>query len=223
MLTDYYDGGHTDLDNDQIAINRHRWCLDNQNSEMAYFPNVHIQPMNNGTLATAAMYLVSRLSDCTFDSARDFYEKIAFGNYGKFSLETEYQRNKRTGTGAIGRRTNIDYPTREPNLLHASHPFLRADIEVLRPDYIIMPKSIYLHDRNFMDSIKGNAKIIGIHQMNARVINTHIAPNKRIDHNYKQYSVNELDVPIQKALPWINRISPEKYAYVFGYLDTLIK
>ncbi|MGN1248777.1 MAG: hypothetical protein ACI4XW_01775, partial [Candidatus Spyradocola sp.] len=180
-LSDYWKGNDKHwpgLDCDDLAQNRHRWCFDNESMQTdRKLPYVHLGPLEDGGLLAAVMYLSAKLRGCEPPAPRAFYETIAFGNYCKFSIETEFQHAKRDPQYAAASQTkasvrNIDYASKS-DYIEASKAYVRADIETLQPDYIIVPS---MNDGGFLDSIKGHAKIIRIHQINAAVVNN-IAPN----------------------------------------------
>lgn len=234
-LAGYYLGNTKDwpgdwLDDDDQAQNRHRRCFDDLGLQGAsFFPHVHIGPMNDGGLATAVMYLVSKTRD-NEAMPRELYEMIAFGNYGKYSIETPFQKavrlnpqlsteeKKKLKKDLNGR--NEDYATKQ-NYLEESHAYIRADIEVLKPDFIIMP---CMNDDNFIDSIKGSATIICINQINGTVVNN-MAPNSRNNYHskYNAYKPEQLSPALQMACDSIKGINRENFMYMFGYLDSVLQ
>lgn len=238
-LSGYWKGNDDDwpgdwLDDDAFAINRHRNCFDNEEMQQSRkqsgkLPYVHCGPMEDGGLLTAVMYLASKLRNGYVDEPYKFYESIAFGNYGKFSIETELQAAIRNNPALAEdkarlkkikkelNRCNKDYATMS-EYLKISSAYIQADIEILKPDYIIMPN---VKDNGFIASVKGNAKTIRIYQMISRVVNNYIAPSKR-NHYCSKYSkrdVNELPTAVKFAYESIRGINLENYRYVFDYLD----
>ena len=224
-----YDRKHYDhwegswLDDDAKAENRHRKCFDEFDLD-DFFPHVHIAPMNNGCLATAVYYIAYKLGLAGNICPRDFYETIAVANYGKYSIETAQQHAERLNIpGQDLAKSNIDYAS-DLSLLEASHPFVKADLEILQPDIIILPTSVYKADRKFIDAHKGNACIITIYQMNAGVINRTIAHDPR----FYQYKTEDLPVSVRG---WYDHLtkggmvnkSKRNYLSVFSYLDEIIK
>lgn len=211
------------LDDDEKAGNRHRLCFDNQEAQTKVIPYVHCGPMDTGLLLTAVMYLVWKLniSDISNISPREFCETICFGNYGKYSIETKEQERKRKGNDKKRLNKNIDYAG-NIDLMSASHSFIETDIKELKPDYIILPATMYNSAKKFIDSIKGTAKIIPIMQMLASNVNNHIAPNKKRINKYKCYTVEELHPTIQNVYREMTDVSLNNYLYVFGYLDTVL-
>lgn len=221
------------LDDDKIAENRHRWCFDNEEFQGSRkLPYVHLGPMEDGGLLTAVMYIAEKLCCEPIKSVASFYESIAFGNFGKYSIETELQKRLRLTENPTsdtikaltkelrGKASNKDYAKQSEYLLE-SFPYIRADIEILKPDYIIMPN---VSDNGFIDSIKGHAKIIRISQINGTVINN-IAPNKKNNYcsKYTKLSPSELSPVIHETYKSIKGINLENYLYLFGHLDDSIK
>lgn len=224
-----YDSKHLDhwsgswLDDDAQAENRHRKCFD-ESEPTEFFPNVHISPINNGCLATAVYYIAYKLGLAEDSSPREFYETIAIANYGKYSIETEQQYADRMNiTGQNLAKSNIDYAS-NLSLLEASHPFIKADLDILKPDIIILPTSVNKADHKFIAAHIGNVRIIPIYQMNAGVINRIIAPAMRSS----QYTVEQLPTTIRC---WYDHLkkggmtnkSKQNYLSVFNYLDGKIR
>lgn len=231
-LAGYYPGNDEEwtgdwLDDDVQATNRHRRCLEDTELQKmkqgdSIIPYVHLGPMESGGLLTAAMYIASKLYNIGQISPHDFCETISFGNYGKYSVETDYQRSIRTKHPYITPgKWNIDYADNREKLFYSAE-YVRADIETLRPDYIIIPKQIYEAEKIFIDGIKDNAIIVPIYQMLSRNINTWIAPSQRHKNQYKKYTRAELSKAVQNSYDYITGFDLNKYLYVFGYLDAVL-
>jgi hypothetical protein len=90
--------------------------------------HVHIEPINNGSLLMAAKHALRHIGqyDKPSQSSWDFLDLVAVANPGKFSIRSKH---------------NLDYANK-PRYWPDSMPFMRADIEVLKPSVIIVPKSI---------------------------------------------------------------------------------
>lgn len=131
-----------------------------------WFPWVHMTPVSDGTLLTAARYLIQLFEKPGFFlTPAEFIEQIAVCNYGKFSLN--------------GNR-NRDYAS-SPKPLAVSDDYVKVDLRILRPDIIIVPRSIHRHalhrilsDHDTITVPHAQPTIWGIYQTNRRVINTHI-------------------------------------------------
>lgn len=116
-------------------------------------------------------------------------------------------------------RSNIDYATMQ-EYLKASCDYVKADIETLSPDYIIMPN---IKDNGFIDSIKAKTKIIRIYQVMPMVINNMGENGRNNPGNiFKARDINTLPLEIQKAYHLISGINHSKYSFVFDYLDTAL-
>lgn len=227
-LVDYTSNQYTYLDNDDYAINRHRASFDEWKEEDGIFPSVHIAPVNNGCLAIATCYILEELGIKDKEeqiSPTDFLEKIAVANFGKFSIEG---------------KTNKDYAS-DSDPLSMSDPYIEEDIKILKPDIIIMPKSIYRTKKEFLDRIKGNARIIGIHQINSSVINRIIKRQYGEKQDGKTVPLSSYEIEKRKAVLsktisyWYEYLGTGKhnggirgktkdnFLYVFDHLDDAIK
>lgn len=217
------------IDNDEKAENRHRYCFDDENRQKErVIPYVHMGPMEEGGLLAAVMFLSEKIRGEFIGTPRDFLETIAFANYGKFSIETELQRTIRNNPGLSKseicelkktcKKKNIDTAGKQ-YYLEKSLPLVKKDIEILRPDYIISP---HISDGGFLESIKGTAKIIYIHQINGTVINR-LAPNKsnRGQSKYHRYNPNQLTKSVREVYDEMRGVSHENYLYFLGYLDEI--
>lgn len=194
------------LDNDEVAINRHRRWFDKSENLDRFFPNVHIAPISDGCMMVALKYICDKLNIITPNHPADLMESIAFGNFGKFSIETKER--------------NIDYASKYEYLQH-SEPYIKADIEALQPELIIMINTIYRTEKSFMDSLVNSRKLITISQINAGTI------NKSIHKKYAEKDFSTLSEPVQT---WYNQLGKNKiknktkrnFLSVFTYLDTRI-
>ncbi len=212
------------LDNDTLAINRHRKLFeDTKNDDYRFYPSVHIQPISDGALLLAALYIVSKIApEMVTDSLMpaDFIEMISLGNYGKFTIERKSK--KCDDTGKIISSANKDYASKR-ELLNASENYIKTDLDILKPTHIIMPTTIYnTVNRDFLSKyIKDDIKFIGIYQINARNINGCIKSKG----SARQES--ELTTLIRN---WYNNISSggfrgktfENLLYMFSYLDAAL-
>ena len=200
------------LDDDDYAINRHRSFFDASFSKPGtFYQNVHIQPITDGGLALVAFYIFCRLADAEDIKPAEFLEKISFSNYCKYTIG---------GIASKSGKSNIDYANKAEYLSH-SHSYVEKDIEILRPDYIIMPKTIYNTDRQFIDAVKGDAKIIPIYQINAKNINMRItdfpprSPGELLPPLYDWW--NHLADGVLKGKTQMNFLS------VFSYVDYVME
>lgn len=209
--------GH--LDNDDYAINRHRNKFNETAGKKDYFfPNVHIAPVEDGCLAIVALYVFMKFEKIDKIEPIDFFEMIAFGNYCKYSevLKVKAKREK-----------NKDHAS-SSSQLEASREYIEKDFEVLKPDFVIMPKTIYDRKRKFIDGIKGEAKIIPVYQINAGNINRIIKKKFPVAKDDRGTVVAKLDSIIQEWYDHLgsNGISgktKDNYISVFAHIDEVLE
>ena len=198
------------LDDDSYAINRHRSWFDSKNCD--FFPKVHIAPITDGSLVIVLRYICDQLGIDMPNDPREFLETISFANFGKFSIKPKE-----------GTKRNIDYPL-DKSKLDCSMPYIESDLKILRPDIIVMFKTIYTTERSLIDEWKGDAQIISLTQINARTVNTNLkrryAPKDEAElspvirdwydskHFYKNKFTNK---------------THKNFLSVFTYLDNILK
>jgi len=205
-----YDGY---LERDGFDItDRHRFRYNMADNEKVFFPTVHCAPVSNGGLLLAAAYICRKLNlDMDYETPKRFLECIAFGNFCKFSIHTD--------------SANEDYP-RDAGKLRASFDYIRADLEILRPKYIIIPKTIYEHAEaaELTERHAAGAKVIPIYQINESVVNRTINRPTRV-----KKPLGELPPELRE---WYERLDERKgseknwqgrnkdnYRAVFAYID----
>ena len=199
------------LDDDTFALYRHRYYFDQSVADPnTFFPWVHIAPINNGALVLCAFHILSRLTNLQDMDPADFLETIAFGNYGKFTLHP------------LEGSRNVDYAGC-PDLLQYSQPYVAADLEILKPDYIIMVGTTYHGagmQKDFVDSHCGKAKIIPMYQITPTTVNS---PN--LFRKHSPLPVTELHPTL---LRWYDHfhagaVSGAHFMSVFSYLDHVLQ
>ena len=232
VLSDYAIGnenGRPWLEDDEIALNRHRIFYDKESNNNKFFPDIHIQPMTDGALFTAVLYIAIKLGIVHENiNVREFYERIAVGNYCKYTKETERQYNYRNNGVAEGEKANIDYTKLSAKearkYLEESHPYLIEDIRILQPDLIILPEMLYNKNKEFLNEITKGIKKLPIYQMNRQPINMTIAKTL----NYERKEIGALPEIIKTCYLNLNANgftgkTKENYRAVFSYLDDKIK
>lgn len=147
---------------DERVWNRHREA--NLEGWDKFFPRLHIGPVENGSLLCAVQFICNSLD---LDSPNDpslFLENLVVGNVGKFSI---------SGIGNKDYAGNI-------NLLEPSLPYFQMDLEILRPDILMLPKTMYAHQaiKESISKAIPKATIIPIPQFNSTVVNIHLKRNK---------------------------------------------
>ena len=202
------------LNDDEFAINRHRLYFDSLSNKDKFFPEVHCQPFNDGALAIAAYYIYLGIVGGDKLTPREFYERIAFGNFGKFAYDSARINGKKKNDDYASDRSRLEY----------SLKYVRADIECLKPDYLIMVKTTYDVLKREMESLLPANRIIGIYQMNASSINCNIKAERC---GNRIVPVDELD---DRVKDWYEELHENKftgdnkrnYRAVFSYLDKIL-
>ena len=159
---------------DDRAGNRHRVTHDIAlaSASDGFWPTVHIGPVENGSLLCAAMFVRHALCvESPVEGPDHLLEQLLVANVGKYSRRSE------EGDPAKGIRTrNRDYAG-SIKYMRPSLPLLRADLEVARPEVILIPKTAYgLNDvRDVVSSACPEARVLPIPQFNATVVNIQLA------------------------------------------------
>ena len=202
-----YDGY---LDDDLFALHRHRYYFEQsiKASDM-FFPWVHIAPINNGALVLCAFHILSRLTNPNDMDPADFLETIAFGNYGKYTF------------CPTDRTRNIDCASQPDKLAH-SQPCVAADLEILRPDYVIMVGTTYHGagaQKAFVDGVCGGAKVIPIYQITPTTVNS---PN--LFRKHAPLTTDELHPTLARWYTHFHAgaVSGAHFMSVFSYLDHIL-
>lgn len=159
------------LDNDVLWY-RHRYFL-NYDDKDNFFPFVHNEPIDNGSLPTVLKYIVEHFK-CREQfglEPRDLLEQITTGHFGKFIVNNPIDR---------------DY-YRNSKKLSQSMDYISEDIKLLQPDIIIIPKTISdVFGDDLVDKFKKIMRAIGrkemsimkLYKINKQTIRCHI--NKKI-------------------------------------------
>jgi len=193
------------LDDNSFAINRHRFWFD-KSSDKLFFPNVHIGPINDGGLVNIMAYIATKtISNIELKSPKDFLEKVAFGNFGKFSIKVEDKQNK-------------DYAHDRKKLLE-SFEYIKSDLNILKPKILILPKTIYGHYeiRSFIKKEYPEIKIIPIYQIQQNNIS-----NKNRLQQYRHKDKNELGILNEWQENFAGKIKGkinENFYSFYTYLD----
>jgi hypothetical protein len=172
---------------DERAWNRHREA--NLEGWDKFFPRLHIGPIENGSLLCAAQFICNSL-DLHFPKDPSlFLENLVVGNVGKFSIAGNQNKDH---AGSI-------------NILKLSLPYFQIDLEILKPEILILPKTIYAHKmvKNLISEVLPEVIVIPAYQFNARVVNTHLKRNS--------------DLGAQLANKWKGTILDEWTNHLIGY------
>lgn len=198
---------------EEYRVHRCRQSFEASVAEGDFFPSVHIQPINDGGLLVVAYQILKRILGDAFEKnygnmqPAEFLEHICCSNYGKFTLHV--------GDG----KTNYDYAGKK-RILKLCHAYVKADIDVLKPDIIIMPKSMYEgagQKKSFFEKYFSaeEFKVIPVYQVNSTVVNCHIGSK------YIRKNINELT---ENEMLWhknLKRVSQTNFSSVYSYVDSL--
>lgn len=175
--------------------------------EYENFPNVHIQPIHDGGLLIAVNRIMKKLFGHDYaELPREFIERICCANYGKFTVYNE--DNEKINKDYAGNKKLVDY----------SLPYVKADIDILNPDIIIMPKSMYWNGQKDELAILAKGKtIICIPQINTTNVNCHLFNQEKSDAGiYDQISLTETEKSWKSKLHGFNQ---DKFLSVYDYMD----
>ena len=124
-------------------------------------------------------------------------------NVGKFSIRTKGKPNR-------------DYAGKM-KYLRDSLKLFEADLEFLRPDTLVIPRTICQHSRvrRIVESAAHQAVVIPVPQFNPQVLNIHLRPREaRAAGLRREIRGSTLEM-------WIDRLKGFKREYVYRYLAEL--
>ena len=196
------------LDKKEDAINRYRACFEDSSD---FFPCVHIGPVNDGGLLIVIAYILRLLKiKHEYNSPRELLENISFANFSKFTIVREKGEEN-------------DDVAKHPTKLDFSLNYIKRDLEILKPDIIVMPKTIYNKTPTLKETIKTilpNSLVIPIYQIIPRVV------NGKINTNYPQKDPADIGYLAE----WQTHLSKkfngktnQNFYAVYTYLEEIIK
>ena len=105
------------------AYNRYRLCYEEQGRNTDdFFPDVGIQPANDGGLFAAGLFISQKTGLPTRARPRTFLENVAVSNWGKFSIKS---------------KKNEDYIA-DVRKLTESLPYVISELAVLKPKVVVL-------------------------------------------------------------------------------------
>jgi len=143
------------------AWNRYRVRYEETGRDSSdFFPDVGIQPVTDGGLFCAGLFLTQRLGLPTRSSPRDFLETIAIMNWCKFSIRS---------------CKNRDYVT-DLEKLTRSRPYVVAELTCLHPAVVVLPKQVWRHRQlaAAMEASSPQSRFLPVPQFNATVVNCNL-------------------------------------------------
>jgi len=203
------------LDPDLKAINRRRdfyngSLRDYEENNKPFFPEVHIAPVEDGSLIIVSAYILKLLGvKLDYSNPYNYLENIAIDNFCKFSIDRKKSNKDYAG--------NFEY-------IKYSLNYIKADLKILKPDIVIMPKVIYGTGsiKQLFKEIVPDCKVIPIYQINSRNINH----PKRIKRYFKKpdENIDEQFILWQKYLSnGITGKTNKNFNSVYTYINAVIK
>ena len=146
---------------EENAWNRYRvqYEMSGRNSE-DFFPYVGIQPANGGGLFAAGLFTATKYGLQQEKNPRSFLETIAVTNWNKFSIRSP-DRNK---------------DIRGVKKLTASLAFVVAELMVLQPALVLIPKTVWRHSKlqTAVKTASPQSRFLPAQQFGAAVLNCHL-------------------------------------------------
>jgi predicted nucleic acid-binding protein len=126
----------------------------------SFFPDVGIQPVTDGGLFAAGLFVARKLRVATGDRPREFLETLAVTNWCKFSVKAE---------------NNADYVA-DTEKLAASLPYVVAELVVLKPKVTLLPKAVWQQSllQAAMRGASPCTHFVPVPQFNTTVVNCHL-------------------------------------------------
>ena len=177
---------------------RHRLEFNSWKSESQRgFPEMHCQPITDGGLLMAAAFVLTLAGKAVPEHSHVFLEKIAAGNFGKFS---------------IAAKNNIDYAGRVRKL-ESSLPYVFEDITILKPAILMLPLTTYRVMHSRLEQLLRNTRVIAAYQCQPQVLNVHLG--KKYDH---RASVIREKYSQTTWGSWIEDVAPRVKSGMWRYL-----
>jgi hypothetical protein len=172
---------------DENAWNRYRVQYENEGrNSKNFFPYVGIQPANDGGLFAAGLLTAIKYGLQQEENPRSFLESIAVTNWNKFSIKSPDK--------------NEDI--RNIKKLTASLAFVIAEMMVLQPKVVLIPRTIWRHLKlqTAIRAASPRSKFLPVPQFNRYVVNFHLDEYNNLATELKQ-RLKETPVSL-----WMNNI-----------------
>jgi len=174
------------------AWNRYRVVYEqNGRDSDDFFPDVGIQPVTDGGLFAAGLFVAEKYGLPQRAKPRSFIETIAVTNWCKFSIKSG---------------TNRDY-IRNVKKLIASVPFVVGELALLQPAVVLIPKPVWAHPilQAAMRGASPRTRFLPVPQFNATVVNAHLRKYDRAGRRLKKQLKNTPLAHWMENLRRINR------------------
>ena len=143
-----------------------------------FFPDVGIQPVTDGGLFAAGLFVAEKLGLPIRAHPRTFLETLAVANWCKFSIQSG---------------TNRDYISDVKKLTY-SLPYVIDELVVLQPAIVLIPKPVWRHPilRAAMIGASPYTRFMPVPQFNATVVNCHLQKYDRDSRKLKKVLENTI-------------------------------
>ncbi|MHA2064212.1 MAG: hypothetical protein ACXABY_07510 [Candidatus Thorarchaeota archaeon] len=179
------------------AWNRYRVVYEQDGRDSDdFFPDVGIQPVTDGGLFAAGLFVAEKVGLQKRARPRSFLETIAVSNWCKFSIEPASQ----------------DYVA-DVKKLTASLPFVVGELALLQPAVVIIPKTVWRHPilRAGMRGAAPRTQFLPVPQFNSTVVNTHLGKYDRAGRRLQKLSAETLLARWMENLRRINKNSAWRF------------
>lgn len=171
--------------------NRYRICYEEAGRDSGtFFPDVGIQPVTDGGLFAAGLFISQKMKMPVRKTPRAFLETIAVSNWCKFSIKS---------------KKNVDYINNLPKLTK-SLAFVVGELVLLQPKVALLPKQLWKKPV-LVAAMRGASPktlFLPVPQFNSRVVNTHL---KKYDRPAAKLKRRHRNTPLAFWMENLNRIN----------------
>ena len=169
-----------------------------------FFPDVGIQPVTDGGLFAAGLFVAEKYGLQQRAKPRSFLETIAVTNWCKFSIKP----------------TSKDYIA-DVKKLTESLPFVVGELALLRPAVVLIPKPVWTHPvlRAAMRGASPRSQFLPVPQFNANVVNCHLGKYERAGRRLKKQLTG---TPLGRWMENLHRINKDNAWRYLAMLDELV-
>ena len=170
-----------------------------------FFPDVGIQPVTDGGLFAAGLFVAERAGLPFRRTPRAFLETMAVTNWCKFSIRSA---------------NNRDY-VNDTKKLTASLPFVVGELALLHPAIVLIPKQLWA-DVVFRAAMRGaspRSRFLPVPQSNSTVVNCKLV---RFDLAARRLRKRLADTPLHRWMGQLNRMNRDNAWRYIALLNALL-
>ena len=187
--------------------NRYRiqYEMNGRNSK-DFFPYVGIQPVNDGGLFAAGLFVSQKMGLPTVAKPRTFLETISVTNWCKFSVKSA---------------NNKDH-IYDAKKLTDSLPYVIGELALLRPAVVLIPKPVWVHPvfQPAMKNASPRSIFLPVPQFNATVVNCKL---NKCDRSAIELKNKLADTPLALWMENLKRINRDNAWRYIAKLDDLVQ